>query len=369
MAESDSANDSKLSPEDRSDIAILLGELPSLKRELSEFDLHLHQGELELKSQQERSVDAKSALNALEQGGAFTREQFQKALTDAHQAELRCSTAQLHLDYLKGRRQTLQHLSDVITFALHLVEIVDPGLIAETQPVRAADSGSTPDHAETIQVAEPSKVELDVEAIIQAQEAERSAIAHKLHNGPAHLLTNLLLRAEIAERLASRDTAKAIEELADFRRALQSSLEDIRDFMASTSPVSLNEVGLYSSLRRYLESWNKHGGLQATFQVEGDERRVAAPTQLALFRIVQDAIAIPEGRDPDQAAVVLCQGKPNEVVVTVETPLLAGYDSKAQALPSAYAAIQRRATIVGCGSQIELKGRTRILRVNVPAAA
>ncbi len=358
-----------LTPEDKSDIAILLGELPTLKRELAQFDTQIKQSELETASQQRKAIDTKQAVAALEQSGAFTREQYQGVLMDAHQADLRLVTAQLHDGYLKRRRDTLQHLADVVTFALHVVDVVDPTLIAETQPAPIPEADPLIERTETVEVEAPSKAEFDAAAIVQAQEAERAMLARKLHNGPVQLLTNLLLHAEIAERMVSVDTGKAIEEMADLRKAIQSSLRDVRDFMASTTPASLPEIGLGASLRRYLDAWNAHSELKATLETEGDEHRLPSIMELALFRIVQEAVAVPEGRDPDQPALVRLLTKAAEFTISVETPLLLGYDSKAQALPEAYATIQRRAVIAGCGSLVELKGRTRILRIQVPLAA
>jgi len=216
-----------LSSEERSDIAGLATELPVLQHQLQELDLLLQQNSMELESQRLRSDNAEKALQQLEQGGGFSREQYQQLVTQAHQSQLRYMSVQHQVELQQSKRETVQQVVDVAQFALVLAARLDPSSVELSSIARPALPTEPAAPVGAPSTAEPLPPPSET-AIIEAQEEERSWIARQMHNGPAQALTNLILRAEICERMIGSDTEAVRSELHDLRQTIQRTLQDMR---------------------------------------------------------------------------------------------------------------------------------------------
>lgn len=126
--------------------------------------------------------------------------------------------------------------------------------------------------------------------IHQAVEAERLRIARDLHDGPAQVLSNLVLEAEIIERLLKRDPDLVVAELQEFRNSIKNAVADVRRFMFDLRPDSLDDLGLIATLRRLTTEWQQRTGVVCRLNIVGDERRLPPPIEEALFRIIQEAL-------------------------------------------------------------------------------
>ena len=80
--------------------------------------------------------------------------------------------------------------------------------------------------------------------IIKAQEEERQRVARDIHDGPAQLMSNVVLKAEICERMIDVDLDKAREELRNLKRIVRDSLQDVRKIIYNLRPMSLDDLGL-----------------------------------------------------------------------------------------------------------------------------
>lgn len=126
--------------------------------------------------------------------------------------------------------------------------------------------------------------------IHQAVEAERLRIARDLHDGPAQVLSNLVLEAEILERLLKRDPELVAAELQEFRNSVKNAVADVRRFMFDLRPDSLDDLGLVATLRRLTTEWQQRTAVVCRLNVVGEERRLPTDLEEALFRIIQEAL-------------------------------------------------------------------------------
>ncbi len=115
--------------------------------------------------------------------------------------------------------------------------------------------------------------------LIEAQETERRAIARELHDDLGQVLTalriNMVTRhGDDAESLALVDGA----------------LARLRGLAQQLRPALLDEQGLAASLRWYVERESKRAGLEASLTVEAREPRPPVTLEVAVFRIVQEAL-------------------------------------------------------------------------------
>jgi two-component system, NarL family, sensor histidine kinase DegS len=126
--------------------------------------------------------------------------------------------------------------------------------------------------------------------VYQAVEAERLRIARDLHDGPAQVLSNLVLEAEILERLLRRDPTLLANELQEFKNSVRNAVADMRRFMFELRPISLDDLGLIATMRRLASEYQDRTGIVCRFNVIGTERRLAADVEEALYWIIQEAL-------------------------------------------------------------------------------
>ncbi len=127
--------------------------------------------------------------------------------------------------------------------------------------------------------------------IILAQEEERKRISREIHDGPAQLLANLVLRTEIVERMISKQDFKLVQdEIIDLKSQVRSSLEEMRKVIFNLRPMALDDLGLIPTLRKYVHDFEEKTKIRTTFETRGKEHRMSSPMEAAIFRLVQEAL-------------------------------------------------------------------------------
>lgn len=126
--------------------------------------------------------------------------------------------------------------------------------------------------------------------IIESQEAERRKIARDLHDGPAQNLTSMLIRLDLIKRLADADQSRVDEELVIIKEIGKESLEDIRRIMFDLKPILVHGEGLSSSLKDYFRDYETKYNFDIDFVSFGDDKKLSLSLEIALFRLVQEAI-------------------------------------------------------------------------------
>src|SRR5205807_5153566 len=97
--------------------------------------------------------------------------------------------------------------------------------------------------------------------IITGQEAERARLAREIHDGPAQVLANTVLRLQFVEQMYRHHPDEVQSELARVRSTLQESLRDVRRFMFNLRPASLTDIGLLPTLKQYTSDYIEQFGV------------------------------------------------------------------------------------------------------------
>jgi two-component system sensor histidine kinase DegS len=126
--------------------------------------------------------------------------------------------------------------------------------------------------------------------VIEAQERERQYLVQQMHDGPAQALTNLILQAEICERLFDKDMDRTREELANLRKAVTGTFQDVRSIMFGLRPMMLDDLGLVPTLRKYIEGFQEKSGLPVNLTITGKERRLESHHEATIFRVIQELV-------------------------------------------------------------------------------
>ena len=212
----------------------------------------------------------------------YTREDIRDLYTTSHEIQLRLFMMRSQAEQLQNRQQHIKEYQQKLAILLDLLAI---------QEVPTDGTGSLVGKRQTGMLATPGGTEMiggpSFLSIIEAQEEERLRVSRQIHDGPTQSLTNLILRAEICERLIDRDINEARAEIHSLKAMINNSLQDTRRMIFDLRPMILDDLGLVPTLRRYLTELGRlkqvHG------QVSGAEHDLHLNTtmQVALFRFVQ----------------------------------------------------------------------------------
>jgi two-component system sensor histidine kinase DegS len=128
--------------------------------------------------------------------------------------------------------------------------------------------------------------------IIQAQEEERKRVARDIHDGPAQLLANVMIRSEIVERmLKSERYEEARKELATMKDMVRNSLSDVRKIIFDLRPMALDDLGLVPTLRKYMKDIEERTTLTVELKTYGEVVRLPSTLEVAVFRLVQECLS------------------------------------------------------------------------------
>src|SRR5580658_4790440 len=88
----------------------------------------------------------------------------------------------------------------------------------------------------------------------------------------------------------ARDTKMVVSELADFKNGVRAVLDDTRRLIFDLRPMTLDDLGLVPTLRKFVGEFGERNSINAHLRVVGEEIRVGGGLEQTLFRIVQEAL-------------------------------------------------------------------------------
>ena len=124
--------------------------------------------------------------------------------------------------------------------------------------------------------------------LIQLQDEERRRIARELHDSVGQMLAAIkmnisLLQSTPLDPQAERACAENVEMVDEITR-------EIRTMSHLLHPPLLDEVGLPSALRWYVDGFSQRSRIAVTLDITGDIGRLGNDIEIALFRIVQECL-------------------------------------------------------------------------------
>jgi PAS domain S-box-containing protein len=125
-------------------------------------------------------------------------------------------------------------------------------------------------------------------ALIEAQETERQRIARELHDEIGQVLTAVRINLQTAK--TARDAAEAVRHIEDSIRVTDEALRQVRDLSLDLRPPHLDDFGLATALRWFIDRFSQRTGIVTEFEATDDEQRLATETETACFRIAQEAL-------------------------------------------------------------------------------
>jgi signal transduction histidine kinase len=119
---------------------------------------------------------------------------------------------------------------------------------------------------------------------------ERNRLARELHDSVTQSLFSVTLLGEAALSLLDRDPAKARERLERAHELAQGALAEMRALIFQLRPLTLQEEGLLSAVKKHLSAVHSRHGRVVELQVTGSKRRLAVAVEDAAFGIIQESL-------------------------------------------------------------------------------
>jgi signal transduction histidine kinase len=128
-----------------------------------------------------------------------------------------------------------------------------------------------------------------VDAILEAQEAERTRIARELHDETGSALTAVLLGLAAVDGASTLPEAR--EASAALRKNATTALANVGRLAFALRPPALDEFGLAPALKDLARALEERGGPKVELEIDlPPGTRLAAKLETAVFRITQEAL-------------------------------------------------------------------------------
>lgn len=283
-------------------------EIAGLERELAEIAMLVEQARSEATRHEQRRVQAAERLTGL--AGSGSAAEVVEASDQVVTLTRRAAIMEAQADVLAGKQVTLERYRDSLTrIAAVLQEAGSP-------PAAAADPATAADPAATGSPVEESPPAVS-RAVLAAQEDLRREISRAMHDGPAQSLANIVLQAQIVDRIIERDPAAGRAEVRELVAMVQRTLEATKTFIFDVRPMVLDDLGIVPTLRRAARDRSRRAKIPIAFESLGADRRLPMDLESAVFRVAEEALAGLAGGGPERVVLTL-DWREAEVAVTVE---------------------------------------------------
>jgi len=307
------------------DFAIRLAdEAAAMRNEVEEIDLLINQAKTESsRHETRRSAAAEKLGMAAERaaaGGNATGKELADLANQLVTVARKAALMEAQIDLLEGKRKSAVRLADLLSAKSDQAKTV-AGL-----PAGGADDGATAgDGGDGGAGTVPGFMDLDLggplppgvsRVILTAQEDLRREISRQMHDGPAQSLTNIVLQAQIVDRLMATDPPKAQAEVEQLIAMVQRTLDATKTFIFDVRPMVLDDLGLVPTLRRASRDRGRRMGVAVEFESVGADRRLPVELESGLYRMLDDALAAHVAGRPDRLSLHLDWGERLQIELT-----------------------------------------------------
>jgi PAS domain S-box-containing protein len=126
--------------------------------------------------------------------------------------------------------------------------------------------------------------------LIEAQEAERHRISRELHDQVGQILTAVKMNLRSLQLKCS--TPDVVASIDDNMKVIDEAVDQVRDLSVDLRPSLLDDFGLATAVRWYLDRQSRMTGVLAGLAIRSlnEDDRFSSELETACFRIVQEAV-------------------------------------------------------------------------------
>jgi signal transduction histidine kinase len=242
-------------------------------------------------------------------------------------------------EQLLAERQARVSSSSTVTEAILITSLFLALVLFIVHHQLLMDQVSARTRAETAQRALSAR-------LLTLQDAERRKFARELHDSVGQHLAALKMAISILQAKLPGDSV-----LEDCLRMLDDSIAETRTISHLLHPPLLDEAGLSSASRWFVEGFGKRSGIDVNLDILDGDARLPEATELVLFRVLQESLTNVHRHSGAARADVSLQTAGNQVILRVR--------DYGRGMPAALAQSLRED---GSGGGVGLAGMTERLR-------
>ena len=122
------------------------------------------------------------------------------------------------------------------------------------------------------------------------QEEERRRITRELHDGIGQALTGLRLNLEILSRQVPIVERAAVDRVSMMKQIIDETLNSIRQIAFDLRPPILDDLGLISALRVYVDRYEERTNIVLTLSCPDHLKRFDPKIEATLYRVIQEGL-------------------------------------------------------------------------------
>jgi signal transduction histidine kinase len=134
------------------------------------------------------------------------------------------------------------------------------------------------------------QLEMLNESIIRLQDEERKRIARELHDSVGQLLAAISMNNSFVEAERYRLSPDAAKRITENNQMVEEITREIRTISHLLHPPLLDEAGLASALRCYVEGFSERSRIDVKLEMPSELPRLPEEIELSIFRIVQECL-------------------------------------------------------------------------------
>ncbi|WP_078378882.1 sensor histidine kinase [Sutcliffiella halmapala] len=219
----------------------------------------------------------------------YSEDEIRNAYDHAHELQLELHTTSQSEAQLRHRRNEIErrllNLEETISKADRLASQVSVVLNYVTSDLQQVGQ----------MIADASEKREFGFKIMEAQEEERRRLSREIHDGPAQMLANVMMRSDLIDRtFRERGAMEALSEIRSLKVMVRSALYEVRRIIYDLRPMALDDLGLIPTLKKYISTIEEYNNGQPRVEFihlgTGKEPRISANLEVAVFRLVQESL-------------------------------------------------------------------------------
>jgi PAS domain S-box-containing protein len=167
--------------------------------------------------------------------------------------------------------------------------------------------------------AEQAETESLISArLLQVQDEERRRIARELHDGVGQLLAAVGMNISVVLRERSKLSPNVAQRVDESSELVRHVSDEIRTVSYLLHPPLLDEMGLRSALRWYVDGFAERSRIDAKLEISPAFARLPKEHELCLFRIAQECLTNVHRHSKGSAVRVILSDAGGNIVLQVQ---------------------------------------------------
>ncbi len=156
-----------------------------------------------------------------------------------------------------------------------------------------------------------------VRVLLRTQDEERRRIARELHDSTSQLLAGLTLNLSVVADADVVKDRRLRQNLVEAVKLAHKCSREINTMAYLLHPPLLDEAGLIPAVRVFLEGFGRRTRIDVALEIEGEMKPLPRHVELAVFRIIQEALNNIYKHTTSGTAVILLKRDSSQLQIEV----------------------------------------------------